>query len=53
MSKPISKETLSDVNEFLKDYDEQYEEIGEDIFTETAFLDDAVNLLTRIQKEVL
>lgn len=49
--KAISGELMDGIIEFNKDYDEQYEKIGEDIYTKTAFLEDAARLLSRVEQE--
>jgi hypothetical protein len=51
--KTISDELLDCIVEWNKNYDERYEQVGEDIFEKTAFLDDAAILLARIEKELL
>ena len=49
--KVISEELMDSIIEFNKDYDEQFEKIGEDIYTKTAFLEDAARLLARVEQE--
>lgn len=49
--KSISDELIDSIIEFNKDYDEQSEKIGEDIYTKTDFLEDAARLLSRVEQE--
>ena len=49
--KAISDELMDSIIEFNKDYDEQSEKIGEDIYVKTDFLEDAARLLSRVEQE--
>lgn len=47
----ISEELFDSIKEFNKDYDENEQEVGEDIDTKTTYLCDAVNLLANVEHE--
>lgn len=42
-----------EVGAFLHEYDEMYDEIGEDVYAKTEFMESAISLLTKLHKEVL
>ena len=47
----ISEELADDIRKFNKDYEENEQEVGEDIETKTDYLCDAVNLLAQVEQQ--
>ena len=47
----ISEELAGDIRKFNMDYEENEQEVGEDIETKTDYLCDAVNLLAQVEQE--
>ena len=48
----ISQDIAADIAAFLRDYDKDEQEIGEDIYTKTNYLESAVNLLSKVNEQI-